>query len=468
MKYLLLRQRPMKFIALKQFLIALIAGFASNASAATFTVGPGGSHSDLGDALAAASAPGNDEIRIAAGLVLNNPPYTFVTSSSGDLTVSGGWSADFAQVVASAQQNDATAINGNNTPAPIRVAGNSGVLRVSRIVIFNGNGTGTSEPSALRVESSQNAIVMIDSLWVRDSSGADGNSCARLTARNDSSIQLQDFKISNCQSTGLNVALPSAMTMQALEASSISLVRGVLEQNFHSAPNTSSGSTIGVNARDSAIIQLDQIELSQNQSSATTVFGSAIAVESAENSRVRLMRMNIHDNIAPNAPPNTAQLALSATSNSEVTLQNSLIYSGPQTGLAYTVQDAARLRMSNINLVAHAQRGLIAFVDPGALQVTLHNSIVSHNGVASTAPAGTNNLGANIGLVEPIFIASAPTLALDFRLRDDSPGINAGTLATPTPAGNLDFIGNARISANLIDIGAFEQIGNLMFSSGFE
>lgn len=83
--------------------------------------------------------------------------------------------------------------------------------------------------------------------------------------------------------------------------------------------------------------------------------------------------------------------------------------------------------------------------------------IMEHNciqGWPSLDSAG--NFGDDPRFVYPIYDYTNVTTPPDFRLRPDSPAIDAGTLDSPSPAGPRDLDGHARILCGRVDMGAYE------------
>jgi hypothetical protein len=443
---------------------------SASADAALFTVGPGGTHSDLQAAIDATITPGDDEIRIAAELTLNAPPYFLLANAThGSLRISGGWSADFLSVLASSTDAMATVIHGVNAPAPIRIAGSSGLLELSRIKIQNGNATGFGASGALEAILSGSAELRLYDLWITTSVTSESQSCVDIRTLGSVRLQIDALRVTECETITTANLRASAMSLLLSGNSFGTVTRVQLDANSAFATNSVSAATaMSVQVFDTAALTLDQVEIARTKTETPNVAASALRLEARDTAQLRATRLNIHDNTAMSAPASTPQFAMNVGDSAVIRLSDSLIYSGPQTGLGYSLFGSApRLHMCNLTIATHAARGLVGSFTPGAT-VSLHNSIVSQNGQSSVSQPGSNNLGANLGLPEPLFVSATPLLTADFRLRSDSPGIDAGTAMLPFPLTTLDFAGNPRVSGNAVDIGAYELISDRLFANGFE
>ncbi len=113
---------------------ALSCFFLTPLAADTFTVGPGGTHATIGAAVAAANAPGDDEIRIRAGMfmeVLNIP------LDEDSLTISGGWDAGFT---VQTEDPPLTVINGPRVNTVISISGaGSGLVLIRNLTATEGD-----------------------------------------------------------------------------------------------------------------------------------------------------------------------------------------------------------------------------------------------------------------------------------------------------------------------------------------
>jgi hypothetical protein len=83
--------------------------------------------------------------------------------------------------------------------------------------------------------------------------------------------------------------------------------------------------------------------------------------------------------------------------------------------------------------------------------------ILEHNCIQGLAsPDAFGNFGDDPRFVDPIYDYENLVTPPNFRLRPDSPAIDAGTLESPSPAGPRDVDGHARVLCGRVDMGAYE------------
>jgi hypothetical protein len=91
--------------------------------------------------------------------------------------------------------------------------------------------------------------------------------------------------------------------------------------------------------------------------------------------------------------------------------------------------------------------------------------VFSYTLVEKYTPSGTYNLSGNPKFISPMDASSAPTSDGNYRLKSDSPAINAGSdeYYLPTEMPDLsgittDLDGNLRFAGSAVDLGAYETL----------
>lgn len=438
--------------------VAAVA-LATGSKATVYTVGAGGTHASLQEAVDAAFLnPGPDEVRLREGTLVG------ITGISGnlsgnDLTVSGGWDGSYAGTGSAP-----TILDAAGTGTVFRVYPSGGNVQISRLSMRNG--ALPSQPAGIDVNASGFAIVQMVQVDIADGIVTSGSAgCVGLNARDDSQVSLSQSRVHHCTSGS---ALPASsggtgIRMVALDRARVSLDNVKVDAHQTQASVQSTGTGISVNGSGQSDVTLHNVRVHGNSTTAPSTFGSGLTLTLAGNATATLSRLEVFDNLSPAAASTTSQLALSAADFAIIRLDSSLLRDGPQGALSATAVGAnARVHAHNLTIVQHAARG-IALFGPAA-SLTLHNSIVQDNGLTSPLPVGggDHNLGADL-LLTPVSFAGPG----DYRLPPGSPGIDAGTAAVPLGLAAMDFVGEPRVQGAASDIGAFERTVPL-FTSGFE
>ncbi|MBK8068925.1 MAG: right-handed parallel beta-helix repeat-containing protein [Rhodanobacteraceae bacterium] len=438
--------------------VAAVA-LATGSKATVYTVGAGGTHASLQEAVDAAFLnPGPDEVRLREGTLVG---VTGVNGnlSNNDLTVSGGWDASYAGTGSAPTILDAAGMG-----SVLRVYPSGGNVQISRLSMHNG--ALPSQPVGIDVNATGFATVQIFQVDIADGIVTSGSAgCVGLNARDDSQVSLSQSRVHHCTSGS---ALPGSsggtgIRVVTLDRGRVSLDDVKVDEHQTQASVQTTGTGISVNGSGQSNVDLHNVRIHGNSTTAPSVFGSGLALELAGSATATLSRLEVFDNLAPGAASTTSQLGLSASDFAAIRLVSSLLRDGPQSALSATsVGASARVHMHNLTIVQHAARGIAFFGPAGSL--TLHNSIVQDNGLTSPLPVGggDHNLGADL-LLTPVSF-SGPG---DYRLPSGSPGVDAGTDAVPLGLAAMDFVGEPRVQGAASDIGAFERTVPL-FTSGFE
>ncbi|GMU44229.1 MAG: hypothetical protein IT479_00070 [Xanthomonadales bacterium] len=431
----------------------------AQASAAVYTVGPGGSHATPQAAVDAAFAnPGPDEVRLREG-PLSASILIAGNLQGNDLSLSGGWDAAYAS-----NAGQATTLDAGGSVAVLRASLSGGNLQLSKLRLLGG--AAASQPAGLSLALSGFATALVGEVEVANGAVTGGSAgCIGLDARDDSQLYLYDSAVHDCSNGSAGPGGATAAGLKALAQGRAAIVIDSLQahHNLAQASTQAGGAGVSLTASQQAGLVLRASRIHANTASAPGVFGAGLAVSLSGSASATLARLEIHDNLAPLAGSGTAQAGLTAADSSMLRMHSSLLRDGPQRGLTASTSSAeARVHLHNLSIVQHAERGFAVFGPTGGQ--TLHNSIVQDNGLPTALPAGAgdHNLGDDLGLANAVFVGAG-----DFRLAPGSPGIDAGTASVPLGLAFTDLIGEAREQGLAVDIGAYERPAPL-FLSGFE
>lgn len=438
--------------------VAVGWAMSREACSAVLTVGSGGSHVSFQDAVNTAFLnPGADEIRLLAGTFTGS---TVVNGnlSGNDVLISGSWEPGFVS-----QGLAPTVLDGMDAAFVLNVDLAAGRLELDRLTITRGFSVAQTGGLDLLVTGS--AQVVGTRLRVFDSRAASGRAaCVAVNSNNDAVVQLMLLDLEDCRNERLNTASGAALHLTARGRSRISVLESTA-RTARTVATSVTGGALSVNANGEAQVLLTGMHIQDSAAEGSTVFGSALAISAQDTAGVHVDALDLHDNLAPLAAAGTAQLAISASGSALVRIGSTLIHSGPQQAVSATAIEATtRVHLGQLTLVSHAGRALQFF---GSGQITLHNSIAQDNGLPSALPAGagSNNLGADLGLPAPTFV-DAPNG--NYRLATGSAGIDAGLGTPPGGLPLLDLDRRERLQGGATDIGAYENVPDAVFRNAFE
>lgn len=427
---------------------------------ALYTVGPGGTHATLQTAIEAVQATAaDDEIRLR-GIDLSGGVNLVLSATSGSLTISGGWNADFTLASGSGLDPvNATVINANEERTNLRVLASAGVLEIRRLRLIFGRGAGGDNGGNLSAQLTGSAQLRLDDVHflqgLATNVGAGGYISAAGTSR---------FEARNCSIQGnrINAASGShfgtGLAINAADSANIVLARLSIFANEGLGGVAGFGSGLDLLARNDAVIDVVDSLIASNRSTSTDS-ASALSVLALNGALINLARIRIQANDAIAA--DRRQVLLDRRDLSVIFMNDSLISDSNSAALfAIAYPGAGGLVLNNLTMARNASPGQL--LDLGSM-LTLNNSIVHANGTATLSAMGTNNLGSNLGFSAPIFEDLST-----YRLAVGSPGIDQGSAAVPGGLGTFDIDLNPRVLGLAVDIGATEFVPNVLFQSSFE
>lgn len=445
-----------KVLAALLGMLAAAPGFA-----AIYTVGPSGSYSTLQAALdAAAASPEDDQLRLEAAVFSGAAAIT-VNSVTGSLIVSGGWNSSFSELIASGNAFNATVVNANETDIALRATVSAGSLELYGFRLSYGSAP-SNQGGNIEANVSGGELRLFD-MHFRNGSGSNVGAGGQFNAFGSGSIRCQLCSFAN---NSINASSGSYFGVGArLVASQSGLIDfnevEIFANQGGSAP-FARGLGLDVDARDGSLIQLSDISIVNNHT-ATSGGGSMLSITARGNALVNSERLTLTSNSGPAGNTVIRQVAVDSYDTAQVYLTDSLIADSALTGIGAVATAGNGIHFNNLTVAQNGGAGVEFSAFPGGA-ITLYNSIVHGNGLSS--PAGTasgNNLGANLGLAAPTFVASG-----NYRLAPGSRGVDEGSASVPGGLGLLDLDRQTRVSGANVDIGAYEQVADVLYASGFE
>lgn len=449
-------------------LVALLAGliWMIPADAAIFTVGSGGTHTTVQEAIDAALAvPGSDEIRIATGTFFENLDIT-PTGSGNILEISGGWNATFAS-----RGDVRSVIDGgmSNRVANINLDTGDGLV-FENLKFQNGN----ANPAAgLLVTQFGDSIVRISDCEISNNVAESDRSESgglRVSVNEESTFSLLDSRIADNQSicTGTIDCREGGMGLQAAGNSEVTVSRNDFVNNSVTIGEGSAfagGAYIG--AYDSSVLIVEDNQFIDNSVTGTSNSGIGIGLALEGDGTKTARRNRVEGNIATAPfPENMVQLSIFQWGDQSGILSDSVIVKSNTKGVtASTSGDGnPNLYLVNLTVADHASRGIQFNKFAAGGVADLSNSIAVDNGENAS-------LGEGVTSSNNLLSGSAGFVNADsgnYTLSPSSVAINAGTNAPPGGLGPTDFAGNDRISESTVDIGAYEFQSDVTFADGFE
>ncbi len=464
-------------------LILLLAALAPTGSAAVFTVGPDGVHASLQSALGAAlgAGAGPHQVRIQSGTLIGDTMH--VQHVDIEIEISGGWNAAFGLRT---EDPSLTVLQGSGTSRPLSLLGSLGQVRVENLSLTNPDAQENVGTCLLADASGTHSIILRDSV-VRHCEGRGTGYCSGngiwAHATQDGSIAIVGNRVhdNRCEPVRADASVRvsgrgTGIGAQTDQNGDLLIQDNLIVDNLaRNHGEQSDGIGISVISYGEGLIELVGNRILRNRVIGTSVgeftpvslgWGLTLVAGAFDSGAEVVARGNL---VAGNSfeanVRSGSQAYLHSLGSASIAFGDSAVLDGSGGFWALLVATdvpTARLDLVNLTVAGNEGDGIRAFTANGPL--TLSNSIASGNqNPVDLHPAviQTHNLlDVPAGFIDPA--------AGDYRLRADSPALDAGTASPPGGLGAIDVEGGQRLVGAAVDIGAFERGSTTVFAHGFE
>jgi len=441
-------------------MLALLCISASVRSA-VLTVGAGGAFATVQSALDAAEMmPGDDEIRVRNGSYAEN--IQFFSSGGGDsILLSGGWNAAFSS--SSGLRDSILDGTASGRVLDLELMG-ADELTIRGFSIVNGLANSRAGINLSSMDSSRFVLensAVCDHVALDDRTDSAGIFMS-LVGSSSAMITGSDICNNLAESTGTVDVRGGGMSAQVEGSAELVITGNVITDNVLTVAGAGSGLGAGLSISGFdpgvSIIITDNI-ISNNRITAESATGTGIIL-GGPNWEFR--RNVVSGNIDDDEVAFGAQLAASVFSGQGFCSDN-LIVNGNSRGVQLNSNADSELRVTNLTVVDHGERGILASVNGnGMLSVFTSISVnADTNAQLNTGVTSGSNLFADdAGLFVDAVLG-------DYRLAEGSAAIDAGNNSPPGGLGTADVEGNQRVVGAAVDIGAYER-ADIQFEDGFE
>ena len=441
------RQTSTTSVRFRIFLALALFNLGALAQAQVLTVGPGGTHASLYEAIN--DADQHTEIRVAEGSYVepldaydasrwfdNNHEHAVAVRK-----ISGGWSAGYTT-----QRSD---------PAATRIVGRphrfncfDSDMEVSNVTF---DGSGSDLPFGVLFSELCN-VVLRDAVIENYLDAR----CVELRNFSTSLVHLHasgddGFGISLTNVTLRNNKSSSCKWAVALHGPGIGRrisMRGVrLENNVLDTAIPPVFIELNLNSADSLIVEDVVARNNTSELGSQTLFSvKSFNSSSFPGGAASLERLDLQGS------GNEARLlSLRAEHRAEMLLGDSLLLGSDDYGVDAFASSGARVRLTNLTVTKN--RKGVRLGASGKATAALNNSVVTFNDVDINTIGPTTFLSHNWVDEDPGFVDPD---AGDYRLRLDAPAIDSGRRMFRSGLGDLDLDANARIAGWDVDPGAYE------------
>jgi hypothetical protein len=444
----------MRHHRLPSLLLCLAA--ASGAEAATFTVGPSGSHRSIQSAIdAALSTPGDHEIHVAGGSFVERVWIGMDSGTDRELRLSGGWDDAFRLRTGTSTLDGA----GRTPVVGADVRGRSRLSLVG-FVVTGGHAPDEVPVGGVSLTVGGAAVVTLADNVIRDNHPARALwiEAAGLNADvgDDGELRVAHNEFSRNRTDSGDISLGGAARIGARGRARVTVAGNRFLDN----------ESRGLNGALGGAILFDVVENARGQFLDNTIVGNRTLSPGGASAALWLVVAQVHG--GEERPELTArrnavlrnaadgylgrQVELTARGG-RLDFTDALIVDG-RSGLWAQASGGGRLHLANLTITRHTERGLVssAFDDGGT--IFLSNSILFDNGVELEGePTQSHNL---IGS-DPAFVDPAAGL---YQLAFASPAIDTGEEFPPGGLGPLDLDRAPRSQGRAVDLGAYETAGS--------
>ena len=479
----------------------------------TFTVGSGGTHATIQEAVAAANAAGDDEIRIREGTFMQTVAIQLREDS---LTISGGWNGNFTTQT---EDPSLTVIDAQSLNAVITFVGaGSGLVLVRNLTVTQGD---SNTGGGIRVSAGDPANVRIEHLRVvanraggEGSPGRGGGIYADL--RGESRLVIQDSEVFDNMATGFQGGGIYASVRQSSE---LTIERCLIRNNRLVQETGASGGGLWVGLNETTSGTLRETQLTQNaiesedgatpgagffwaggRDTTSLISGNTIDMNTctgratAEGCAFHLRQAGsaeFLDNVISNNTTlgsagfpasggfilaqssgsitaernrwfcNTNQIGLKgrhmvvwANADAQIVFRDAAVLESNTDGLNLVADERGSVLVTNVTVSGHWLEGEevsgISATRPGEMSVFNSISFGNDRDAALAAHVQTGN---NLFGVDPLFVDPANG---DYRVLAGSPAVDAGNNDPPGGLTEFGIDGGDRVIGPAVDIGAYE------------
>jgi hypothetical protein len=450
--------------------VFVLAGLlASNAArAAIYTVGSTGTYTNLQAAVDDASGvPGSHEIRVRAQTV-NGTTLINLPVSGVNLHIRGGWNDTFTQQIAGAFDVGATRLSGVSADTTVRLAYSQGEVRIEDLRIADGQGN--NQAGGLHADLDGTASLTLDRVSIESNAATTTvfGGGAAVIARGQAQATLRNTFIAFNTLFSSNAANGAGVYLSGTDTAQVLVEGCVIINNSASAVAGFARPGAYLQAAGSSTVRLRLSDIGDNSTPSVRAGGQGIDAIATGSGQIILESLRVTRNLAPAATMGLrTQVYLGISDGGLGILSDSLIADGDNDGATVAANNtASTFRINNVSIARNPRFGLIA---GGTGIITMYNSIVHGNAFNASLvfDASGNNLGNNLGLADPRFVDAATG---DYRVRADSPAIDAGNMSPPAGLGQFDVLGATRVQGFAVDIGAYERAPTVdeIFRNGYE
>ncbi|UXI68809.1 hypothetical protein [Tahibacter amnicola] len=455
----------LKYLKLRAAALAAATGLAPMlASAAIYTVGPGGTHTTIQGAIdAALASAGNDEVRVHTGTYNEaiNVPFTMTTDR---LVMSGGWNDGYATQAADGALNTIVSPGANQIAA--RLGPTGGTLVVDRFHFYGAevNASGNQGGAGMRIFMSNGdaSVTVTGSIFQENVlTGSTGNAVRGAALHADASGG-GTLIVSNNQF--INNRGVIAQGHSEIIAGAVIQFGCYGTRNCHMLGNTVLNSTADAPGRQvfgmvRVIAGADSTVRFDRNRIEGLVFGSttsearprSLSLEAYTNGSLVARGNRIHAGSPVGTIITGPEVSLNAGDQASILFGDSLVARAPRYAVTTDISSSAVVHLTNLTL---ADNGYDVYMS----STSSNPAQVSNNLMGSAFDDNTFN-GAQLqnnrfGLTLPFV---APSL-YDYSLA--RPVVSVTDSGTNTPVGGLgtvDIAGAARLQGATVDIGAWED-----------
>ncbi len=427
--------------------------------AGVLTVGPGGTYPSVSAALATLiGAGGDNEIRVAAGVV-SGPIALASDQTIGIVTISGGWNADFTT---RSDDPSLSVLDGGGTGPVVNVILNSGKLILNGLTIRDGaSALSGGGGGGVAAQAYTGAGLIIENCRIEENrceSAADVSGAGlRVLVSDSGAFDMGDTVVLDNVAHSTSGGSIGGGARVSLEGSASGRIHGCRFVGNQAVTEASQAIAAGVfvTTYDSASCELRDNLVADNAATGhnghpATAAGAALW---ASDSSTIMAQRNVFLRNQIDANAGDLQVSLTTTETSQVTLADSVVASGANhTGGVDAWNRGGALKIVNTTIAANTSYGLNSVQSAGT--VSLDNCIIDGNSDGDTFIDGSVAQDHDLIGTDPLFVDPSHD---DFRVRDGSPAIDAGSDADRAGLDTIDLMGLARSQGGAVDCGAHEH-----------